>query len=233
MEIQWLGHSAFKAVTDKAVVLIDPFLNGNPLFSGDFDSAIDGVTHVLLTHAHNDHFGDTVEILKRTGATLVATYEICMYVASVYGEAKYVPMNIGGTASVGTIEATLVRAHHSSSYAAPDGRVIYGGEPGGFILRAGGRSLYHMGDTNAFSDMALIDELYSPEIGIVPIGDHFTMGAHEAALAVNRWFRFKAVIPCHYRTFPLLAQSPEEFQKAVKSAEVWAPEPMASRKFSF
>ena len=231
MDIQWLGHSAFKVVSDKAQVLFDPFLNGNPLFSGSYDSVLEGTTHVLLTHAHNDHFGDTIDILRRTGATLAANYEICMYVASVYPEAKFVPMNIGGTASIGAIEATLVRAHHSSSYAAPDGRVIYGGEPGGFVLRAGGRSVYPMGDTNAFSDMALIDELHGAEIGMVPIGDHFTMGAREAALAVNRWFRFKAVIPCHYKTFPMLAQSPETFQRDVKTAEVWAPEPMAVRKF--
>ena len=119
MDIQWLGHSAFKVVAGKAHVLFDPFLNGNPLFSGDYEGIVRGTTHVLMTHAHNDHFGDTVDILKRTGATLVANYEICMYVASVYAEAKIWPMNIGGTATVGEIEATLVRAHHSSSYAAP------------------------------------------------------------------------------------------------------------------
>ena len=231
MDIQWLGHSAFKVVAGKAHVLFDPFLNGNPLFSGDYEGIVRGTTHVLMTHAHNDHFGDTIDILKRTGATLVANYEICMYVASVYPEAKIWPMNIGGTATVGDVEVTLVRAHHSSSYAAPDGRIIYGGEAGGIILRVGKRSVYHMGDTSAFADMALINELHEPEIGIAPIGDNFTMGGHEAALAVNRWFNFNTVIPCHYRTFPMLAQKPDLLVKGVETAEVWTPEPMDSRKF--
>ena len=231
MEIQWLGHSAFKATLGDARVLFDPFLHGNPKFSGDFDAVVADATHVLVTHAHNDHFGDTIEILKRTGATLVSTYEICSYAASVYPEAKTFGMNIGGSAHVGALGVTMVRAYHSSSYSAPDGRIIYGGEPSGLIARAVGRSLYHMGDTAAFSDMALIDELYRPEIGIVPMGDCFTMGANEAALAVNRWFHFKTVIPCHWGTFPMLAQSTDSFAEAVENAEVWAPRPMESKKF--
>jgi L-ascorbate metabolism protein UlaG (beta-lactamase superfamily) len=231
MKIQWLGHSAFLAELGGAKVLFDPFLKGNPKFSGDFDGVIEGTTHVLLTHAHNDHFGDTIEVLKRAGATLVANYEICSYVSSQFSDAKTCPMNIGGTAAAGPIQVTLTRAHHSSSYTAPDGRIIYGGEPGGVIARAGGRSIYHVGDTNAFADMALIDELHRPEIGIVPIGDWFTMGAREAALAVNRYFHFKVAIPCHYLTFPMLAQSPEEFVRGVNSSEVWAPKPMDAREF--
>jgi L-ascorbate metabolism protein UlaG (beta-lactamase superfamily) len=231
MEIQWLGHSAFKAQLGSAQLLFDPFLNGNPKFSGDFAATIEGTTHVLMTHAHNDHFGDTIEILRRTGATLVANYEIASYVTSQFAEAKICPMNIGGTASTGGVEVTLTRAHHSSSYAAPDGRIIYGGEPGGVIARVGGHSIYHMGDTNAFSDMALIDELHRPEIGIVPIGDWFTMGAREAHLAVNRFFHFKVAIPCHYATFPMLAQNPDAFVRGVTGCEVWAPKPMDEREF--
>lgn len=231
MKIQWLGHAAFKVSFDTARVLFDPFLNGNPKFTGDFAATIDGATHVLVTHAHNDHFGDAIEIMKATGATLVATFEICSYVASQYAEAKIAPMNIGGTARVGEIDVTMTRAHHSSSYSAPDGRIIYGGEPAGLIARADGRSVYHMGDTNAFADMALIDELHKPEVGIVPIGDRFTMGAREAALAVNRFFRFKAVIPCDYLTFPFIAQTPEEFVRNVTRSEVWAPKPMDERQF--
>ena len=231
MDIQWLGHSAFKVKIGANVVLFDPFLKGNPSFTGDFSATIADVTHVLMTHAHNDHFGDTLEILKSTGATLVASYEICSYVASVHSDARTFGMNIGGSANVGGLDVVMVRAHHSSSYAAPDGRIIYGGEPSGLIARADGRSVYHMGDTAAYSDMMLIDELHHPEIGIVPIGDAFTMGAREAALAVDRWFRFKTVIPCHYLTFPMLAQSAEPFMRAVRKAEVWTPKPMQSRKF--
>ncbi len=231
MKIQWLGHSAFKAELGSAQILFDPWLKGNPKFSGDFEAIVKGATHVLMTHAHNDHFGDTIEILKSTGATLVANYEICSYVSTQFSEAKTCPMNIGGTAKAGPIEVTLTRAHHSSSYTAPDGRIIYGGEPGGIIARADGRSIYHMGDTNAFADMALIDELHNPEVGLVPIGDWFTMGAREAALAVNRFFRFKLVVPSHYLTFPILAQSADEFVRSVNRSEVWAPQPMSEREF--
>ena len=232
MHIQWLGHSAFKVTVGSAQILFDPFLRGNPKFDGDFSAVVKGTTHVLLTHAHNDHFGDTIEILKATGATLAANFEIASYVASQYSEAKTVGMNIGGTAPVGGVEVTLTRAHHSSSYSAPDGRIIYGGEPGGVIARADGRSVYHMGDTAAFSDMALIDELHRPEIGIVPMGDWFTMGPNEAAIAVDRYFHFKYAIPCHWGTFPILAQSPEEFVRSVRHCIVWAPQPMEERDFS-
>jgi len=231
MKIQWLGHSAFKAMLGSAQILFDPYLNGNPKFSGNFAEVVSGTTHVLMTHAHNDHFGDTIEILKQTGATLVATYEICSYVSSQYAQAKICPMNIGGTARVGALSVTMTRAHHSSSFAAPDGKIIYGGEPAGLIARADGRSIYHMGDTCSFSDMAFIDELHNPEIGIVPIGDWFTMGPREAALAVNRYFHFKAVIPCHYLTFPMLAQTADEFVRQVKNVEVWTPAPMGERTF--
>lgn len=231
MKIQWLGHSAFKVVAGGAQVLFDPFLTGNPKFKGDVGEVIKGTTHVLLTHAHNDHFGDTLDILKKTGATLISTYELCVYAQSAAGDVKTVPMNTGGTAQSGPISVTMVRAYHSSSYQAPDGKVIYGGMPTGLILRAGGRSVYHMGDTDAYSDMALTQQFYRPEIGIVPMGDHFTMGPEVAAHAVNTWFDFKIVIPCHYATFPALVQTAESFKAKVKKGEVWAPAPMESREF--
>ncbi|MGO9743841.1 MAG: metal-dependent hydrolase [Roseiarcus sp.] len=231
MYIQWLGHSAFKVRLGSAQILFDPFLRDNPKFSGNFDATVRGTTHVLLTHAHNDHFGDTIEILKATGATLVSNFEIASYVASVYSEADVAGMNIGGTAAVGGgLEVTMTRAHHSSSYLAPDGSVIYGGEPTGLIARAEGRSIFHMGDTAAFADMALIEELHSPEIGIVPMGDWYTMGAEEAAMVVDRYFHFKFAIPCHWGTFPMLEQSPEKFVRSVHHCIVWAPNPMDARE---
>ena len=226
MQIQWLGHSAFKIVIGEVRALFDPFLTGNPTFKGDVDEIIAGATHVLLTHGHNDHFGDTIDILKKTGATFVSTPELCGYVGSVLPDAKAHGLNIGGGAQIGGATVTMTRAYHSSSYSAPDGRVIYGGMPTGLILKAGGRSVYHMGDTSAFSDMALIQELHRPEIGIVPIGDNYTMGPAEAAMAVNRWFDFKTVIPCHYGTFPILVKSPEEFRAKVAKGEVRTPKPM-------
>jgi L-ascorbate metabolism protein UlaG (beta-lactamase superfamily) len=103
--------------------------------------------------------------------------------------------------------------------------------PTGLILKAGSHSVYHMGDTSAYSDMALTQEFHHPEIGIVPIGDHYTMGEDEAAYAVNHWFDFKTVIPCHYGTFPALVKTADAFQAKVRKGEVWAPSPMGSREF--
>jgi len=229
MNIQWLGHSAFKVTVGKAQVLFDPFLNGNPKFSGDFAATIAGTTHVLVTHGHNDHVGDTVEILRRTGATLVINPELGDYVQSALPDATVRSIGIGGTVDLGGIAVSMVRADHSSSYVTADGRVIYGGVAAGLILKAEGHSLYHMGDTAAFSDLALIAELHAPDIVIAPIGDNYTMGAREAALAIDRWLKPKLAIPCHYGTFGLLAPTAEPFKSAVKSCEVWAPAPIGQR----
>ena len=229
MDIQWLGHSAFKVTSGKTQVLFDPFLNGNPKFSGDFAATIAGTTHVLVTHGHNDHFGDTVEILRRTGGTLVINPELGDYVDSVLPGAKVRAIGIGGTVDLGGLTVTMVRADHTSSYVTDDGRIIYGGVAAGLILKVDGHSVYHMGDTAAFSDMALIAEFYAPDIVIAPIGGNYTMDARQAALAIDRWLKPQQAIPCHYGTFPVLAPSAEPFRAAVKSCEVWAPAPMETR----
>ena len=229
MDIQWLGHSAFKVTSGKTQVLFDPFLNGNPKFSGDFAATIAGTTHVLVTHGHNDHFGDTVEILRRTAGTLVINPELGDYVDSVLPGTKVRAIGIGGTVDLGGLTVTMVRADHTSSYVTDDGRIIYGGVAAGLILKVDGHSVYHMGDTAAFSDMALIAELYAPDIVIAPIGGNYTMDARQAALAIDRWLKPQLAIPCHYGTFPVLAPSAEPFKAAVKSCEVWAPAPMETR----
>lgn len=226
MQIQFLGHSAFKVAIDGAVLLFDPFLSGNPEFKGDWDAAVADVTHVLLTHAHNDHFGDTIKVLEKTGALFVATPEMAGYVSSVLGGARTHGMNFGGTRDFRAFKLSMVPAWHSSSYKAPDGQTIYGGNPAGLIVHHGEQRLYHMGDTSIFSDMALINELYQPTIGIVPIGNNFTMGPDHAALAVNRYFDFKTIIPCHYGTFGLLEQSAEGFVRQVTKGEVKVMRPM-------
>lgn len=226
MKIQWLGHSAFKLIADHAVVLIDPFLNGNPKFSGTVAETAKGVTHVLLTHGHNDHFGDTLEILKATQAIFVSTPELAGYVSAQSGAKNCVGMNIGGTLEADGIKITMVQAFHSSSYTEPGGKVVYGGMPTGLIIEMGGHRVYHMGDTGVFADMGLINELYHPDVGIVPMGGHFTMDAEAAALAVNRYFDFETVIPCHYGTFPILAESAKPFAEKVKKGTVRVPDPM-------
>ena len=177
-----------------------------------------GVTHILLTHGHDDHIGDSLDILKATGAMLVANFEICMHlVGQGADEGRINPGNHGGTVDCGGFRAGFVRAEHSSSSQIGGGRNVYLGSPGGLVLAFDDApTVYHMGDTDIFSDMGLIDELHRPQIGIVPIGDRFTMGARSAALACRRYFNFDRVIPCHFGTFPILDQSADAFVEAME-----------------
>lgn len=213
MKVTWYGHSAFRVEVEGAVILIDPFLSGNPTWDKGWEGPAEGVTHVLLTHGHGDHVGDTAAILKKTGATLVATAEICNYMSSQdIGEGKTSPGNHGGTIDCDAFTVTLVNALHSSSLSAPDGTPVYLGNPHGLVLHfPHDKTLYHMGDTDIFGDMALINELHQPEIGIVPVGDRYTMGGAVAALACKRFFNFETVIPCHFGTFPAIDQTADKF----------------------
>jgi L-ascorbate metabolism protein UlaG (beta-lactamase superfamily) len=213
MKLTWYGHSAFAIETGNARILIDPFLIGNPSWQGGWEGPADGVTHVLLTHGHDDHTSGAVEILRKTGAMLVANFEVCMFLVGKGVSDKQInPGNIGGTVDCGGFTTTFVQALHSSSAGGPGGSNTYLGNPGGLVLHfQDDNTLYHMGDTDIFSDMALINELHEPKIGIVPIGDRFTMGGAVAALACRRFFKFDAVVPCHFGTFPLLDQTADKF----------------------
>lgn len=212
MKITWLGHSAFRVETADAVVLIDPFLNGNPGAKGiDFKEATLGATHIALTHGHGDHVGDTIAIAKETGATVIANADLATWLGS-QGVEKLDPGNTGGTLVHDGFTVTFVNALHSSAMLTDNGVSQALGNPNGLVFHFNNApSLYHMGDTDIFSDMALINELHQPEIGIVPIGDRFTMGGAVAALACQRYFNFKTVLPCHYGSFPIIDQNAEKF----------------------
>ncbi|MGD8354303.1 MAG: metal-dependent hydrolase [Methyloceanibacter sp.] len=226
MKITWFGHSCFRVEFGASRILIDPFLTGNPTFekAGIREAdVIDGITHVALTHGHEDHVGDTLRICKETGTTLIAVHELATYLAG-HGVEKTDSGNTGGMVPQEEFALTFVQAQHSSSNMV-DGRPVYLGHPCGIVIAAkGGKTLYHMGDTDVFSDMALINELHEPQIGIVPIGDRYTMGAEGAALACKRFFDFDTIIPCHYGTFPVIDQTPDKFIAAMTDHEIVVPE---------
>jgi len=226
MEITWFGHSCFRIDTGSSSILIDPFLTGNATFE-DADiplhQAIKGVTHVALTHGHEDHAGDTVRICKETGAQLIAVHELATYLAG-RGVDKIDPGNTGGMLHHDDFDLTFVPAWHSASNIV-DGRPVYLGACCGLVITpAGEKTVYHMGDTAIFSDMGLINEIYQPEIGFVPIGDRYTMGARIAALACKRFFQFELIVPCHYGTFPVLDQTADTFIAEMGDNVVLVPE---------
>ncbi len=223
MKLTWFGHYAVRAENGSHVILIDPFLSQNPKFQGSVDDAARGATHVVLTHGHDDHVGDAVEICKKTGATLAAVYELAMFLAG-QGAGKVEPGNPGGTIDLGGgVTVSFVKAFHSSSTEA-GGKTVYLGNPCGVVIEGLGKTVYHMGDTEIFGDMALIAEIFDPKIGFVPIGDRFTMGARTAALACKKFFKFDAVVPMHYGTFPIIDQDPAKFVAAMAGQNVVIPE---------
>ena len=221
MKLTWFGHSCIRIDTGSSALLIDPFLKGNPTFekSGfDWATANTGITHVALTHGHSDHIGDTVEICKATGAPLLATFELAMYMKGK-GCEKIEPMNTGGTVYTADFDLTLVNALHSSS------TDVYLGNPNGIVIKPkSGPVVYHMGDTDMHAEMGLIAEFHKPQIGIVPIGDRFTMGGKAAAFACKKFFQFTTIIPVHYGTFAgMLDPDASKFQEAMGGNSVVVP----------
>lgn len=199
IQVTWLSHSAFHLTIENYNILIDPFLTGNPLASSSADK-IDA-DFILLSHGHGDHVGDTAAIAKRTGATVVANFEIGEWLQNKQGVEKVHTLNPGGGVQLpfGRVELTI--AHHSSSL--PDGS--YGGQPNGILIFTNaGKHLYHAGDTTVFMEMQLIGE-HSIDLAMLPIGDYFTMGPDRSLKAIE-FIRPKAVIPMHYNTFDPIAQ---------------------------
>jgi L-ascorbate metabolism protein UlaG (beta-lactamase superfamily) len=212
--LTWLGHAAFRVDTAAGKrIYIDPFLNGNPTCPEN-EQTPDRVDAIALTHGHGDHVGDTVELAKQHGCTVVALVELSGWLGKQgVDETKLPAPNKGGTVDVDGVKLTLTNAFHSGS--APDG--TYGGEPSGIVLETeNGTTFYFAGDTCVFGDMQLIGRIYEPDVAILPIGDHYTMGPREAAVAVEL-IGAKRCVPCHWGTFPVLTGTPDELEKLAPS----------------
>jgi L-ascorbate metabolism protein UlaG (beta-lactamase superfamily) len=221
MQLTWFGHSAFRLDLPGASVLIDPFFTGNPAFEGDVAAVSKGVDHIVVTHGHGDHVGDTLAIAAANDATVITNYDLCMHLASK-GLKKFQPMNTGGSVDLGAFSVTLVRADHSAGMGEAGVNIPVGNANGAIIKAPGEKTLWHMGDTDIFSDMALLAEIHGVETCICPIGDRFTMGAKTAALAMARFVKPKLAIPCHYGSFPIIAQDAAIFVEELKGSGVEA-----------
>ncbi|MGE5413202.1 MAG: metal-dependent hydrolase [Syntrophomonadaceae bacterium] len=213
--VTWLGHAAFFIESPQgARVALDPFIEHNPKFPSGFDYG--RVDVIAATHGHFDHFGDdAIALAKKTGATVVGVFELGLH-ANSRGIEKTSGMNKGGAQTVAGIEFRMVRADHSSGATGEKG-VVYAGEPCGYVMTfEDGFRIYHAGDTNVFSDMALIAELYSPDLALLPIGDFYTMGPREAAKACTL-LRAPRMIPMHWGTFPALTGTPDALRKELRA----------------
>lgn len=230
MKIIWLGHSGFRIEFAGQVLLVDPWLAGNPMFEGhDRAAAIAGATHVLVSHGHGDHSGDAVGIARELGIPVVGIADLMSFWRGSEG-IETIGFNKGGTVHLGDVAVTMVNAAHSSSRPTEAGPV-YAGCESGFMIGAEGHSIYFSGDTDVMADMAIFEELHHPDIGILCAGGHFTMDQRRAAFAAKRFFNFKTVIPCHYRTFPALAQDAEVLKAELPGVDVVEPQVMQPIEF--
>jgi L-ascorbate metabolism protein UlaG (beta-lactamase superfamily) len=216
MEIRFLGHACFELVEGDTRVLIDPFLTGNPKAAVSADDV--NPTHIFLTHGHQDHWGDVVDIAKRTGAQCVAIVELAGELGDK-GVENVADPNLGGTVEFDGGWVRLVPAWHTST--TPDGTV---NTPAGLVVNLGGKTVYHLGDTSLFSDLALPGKRDSIDVALMCIGGHYTMDRHDGVTAAEL-VGAQQVIPCHYDTFPPIETDVQAFKSEVSAAEVVVLEP--------
>ncbi|MEZ4700670.1 MAG: metal-dependent hydrolase [Rhodothermales bacterium] len=222
MNITYYGHSALRIEAGGVDILVDPFISGNPLAKGIVDAGSLKPDVILLTHAHGDHWGDTPEIAKASGALVIGNYEIATRLNQQHGHDHTIGLNIGGGVDQPWGRVTMTHALHSSSF--PDG--TYGGNPGGFVLEIEGKTLYLAGDTAPFAEMAWIGADYALDIAFIPVGDVFTMGPR-SSLRAAQMLKARRFIPIHYNTFPPIRIDTEawarSFAEAGHHAQVMAP----------
>jgi L-ascorbate metabolism protein UlaG (beta-lactamase superfamily) len=211
MNIRWLGHAAFSLEADGTTVLIDPFLSGNPKAAASAEEV--DADAILLTHGHPDHYGDVVDIAKRTSATVVAITELAGELSEELGsDHQVLDPNMGGTVDLPWGTVRVVPAWHTST--TPKGTV---NTPAGLVVELGGKRLYHLGDTCLFSDLQLVKRYGRLDVAIVPIGGHYTMDRFDAVVAAE-WVGADTIIPCHYGTFPPIETDVQAFKQDVQNA---------------
>lgn len=224
MIITWLGHSSFRIEVEGATLLVDPWFTGNPVFpTAQRAAAIEGATHILLTHGHGDHTGDSLTIARELGIPIVGIYDLISWWQAKEG-INGIGFNKGGTIDLNGAKVTMVNASHSSSVAGEGGQPIYAGHESGYIIAGDGHTIYLSGDTDVMADMGVFNALHAPDIGILSAGGHFTMDMKRAAYAAKTFFNFKTLIPCHYRTFPLLEQNADLLKAELPGVAVIEPQ---------
>src|SRR5699024_7527704 len=214
MKVSFHGHSVVQVQTNDKTILIDPFISGNE--ACDLDANTVKADVILLTHGHNDHVGDTIEIAKRNGSLVVAPNELAVYLG--FQGLNTHPMHIGGAHEFDFGKVKYTQAFHGSSFTEEDNTIVYTGMPGGILLTIDGKTIYHVGDTGLFTDLKMIGDMNDIDIAFVPIGDNFTMGPEDALIAAD-WIKAKVVVPVHYNTFPVIKQDPEVFASKVRTGE--------------
>ncbi len=230
MQITWFGHSGFRIEIEGAVLLIDPWVSGNPIFpSARKPEAVKGATHILQTHAHMDHSADTVGLAKELHIPLVGIYDVMSWFEKKEN-IQTIGFNKGGTVDLNGAKVTLVHATHSSSIATKDGP-IYAGSEAGFMIAGEGHVIYVSGDTDIMADMEWMGDYHKPDICILCAGGVYTMDMDRAAYAAKRYFNFKTVIPCHYRTFGALAQDASVLTAALPGVRVIEPQVLEPIRF--
>lgn len=223
MKLIWLGHGSFRIETGDLVLLIDPWLSGNPMLAEkDHAAAVSGATHLILTHAHFDHVTDILPLARKLNVPVVGQYDLMGH-WSAHENVDTIGFNKGGTVDLGGARLSMVPASHSSSFASDNGPKSAGSEVG-YMLSADGHTVYISGDTDIMADMDWMADFYKPDVGILSAGGHFTMDMAGAAYAAKRYFNFKTVVPCHYRTFELLEQSAQVLRDGLPGVNVIEPE---------